>query len=63
MRKAGIFLSPSGVRSIWMRNNLENFKKRLSALEAKATNDGLIYIEAQVAALEKKKHDDELVVR
>jgi len=52
--------SPGGVRSIWIRNNLENFKKRLSALEAKAANDGLIYTEAQVAALEKKKHDDEV---
>ena len=60
LRKAGIFVSLGGVRSIWIRNNLENFKKRLSALEAKAANDGLIYTEAQVAALEKKKHDDEV---
>ena len=33
LRKRGIFISPSGVRSIWLRNNLENFKKRLSLLE------------------------------
>ena len=60
LRKAGIFVSAGSVRSIWIRNNLENFKKRLSALETKAANDGLIDTEAQVAALEKKKHDDEV---
>ena len=59
LRKQGIFISGSGVRSIWVRHNLENFKKRLFALEAKAANDGLILTESQVAALEKKKHDDE----
>ena len=29
LRKKGIFVSGSGVRSIWLRHNLENFKKRL----------------------------------
>jgi hypothetical protein len=42
-----------------VRNNLENFKKRLKALEGKVTNDGIILNDAQIAALEKKKHDDE----
>ena len=32
LRKRGIFVSGSGVRSVWVRNNLENFKKRLKAL-------------------------------
>ena len=59
LRKSGVFVSGSGVRSIWLRNNLENFKKRLKALEAKVANDGIILSDAQVAALEKKKHDDE----
>lgn len=27
--KVGVFVSGSGVRSTWVRNNLENFKKRL----------------------------------
>ena len=59
LRKKGIFVSGSGVRSIWLRHNLENFKKRLKALEEKVAKDGIILTDAQVAALEKKKHDDE----
>jgi len=59
LRKLGIFVSGSGVRSIWLRHNLENFKKRLKALEVKVNSDGIILSDAQVAALEKKKQDDE----
>ena len=59
LRKKGIFVSPSGVRSIWLRHNLGNFKLRLKALEAKVAADGIILTEAQVQALEKKKLDDE----
>jgi hypothetical protein len=36
-----------------------NFKKRLKALENKVANEGIILTDAQVAALVKKKHDDE----
>lgn len=42
LRKAGVFVSPSGVRSIWLRNGLANFKDRLKALEAKVAEQGLI---------------------
>lgn len=59
LRQKGVFVSGSGVRSIWLRHNLENFKKRLKALEAKVANDGVILSDAQVTALEKKKYDDE----
>ena len=60
LRKLGVFVSSSGVRSIWVRNALANFKDRLKALEDKVANDGIILTEAQVVALEKKKHDDEV---
>ena len=54
----GIFVSPSGARSIWLRHHLESFKKRLSALEKKSAEEGLVLTESQVAALERKKDDD-----
>ncbi len=41
LRKLGVFISPSGVRSIWLRNNLENFKKRLIALEKQVAENGI----------------------
>ena len=59
LRKEGVFVSGSGVRSIWLRNDLENFKKRLKALEAKVADEGIILTDSQIAALEKKKQDDE----
>lgn len=59
LRKQGVFVSPSGVRGVWIRNDLENFRKRLKALEAKVAEQGIILTESQVQALEKKKHDDE----
>ena len=59
LRKRGVFISASGVRSVWLRHDLANFKLRLKALEAKVAEDGIILTEAQVQALEKKKLDDE----
>lgn len=59
LRKQGIFVSGSGVRCVWLRNNLGNFKVRLKALEAQVAEEGIILTESQIAALEKKKHDDE----
>jgi transposase InsO family protein len=58
LRKQGIFISPSGVRCVWLRHQLGRFKDRLRALEEKAAREGLILTEAQVQALEKKKDDD-----
>ena len=58
LRKKGIFVSPSGARSIWLRHQLSCLKNRLSLLERKSAEDGFILTESQVAALEKKKDDD-----
>ena len=60
LRKVGTFISPSGVRSVWLRHNLASFKDRLKALEAKMAKENLVLTEAQVAALERKKQDDEV---
>ena len=59
LRKQGVFVSASGVRSIWLRHEMSNFKLRLKALEAKVAEDDIFLTEAQVQALEKKKLDDE----
>lgn len=60
LKKRGIFVSPGGVRSIWLRHNLENFKKRLKAPDAQlAANQSMILTEAQLVALEKAKEERE----
>jgi transposase InsO family protein len=58
LRKRSIFVSPSGVRSVWLRNNLESTKKRLKVLEEKSAKEGLVLTESQLMALERKKDDD-----
>jgi transposase InsO family protein len=58
LRKRGTFVSPSGVRSVWLRHDLESFKKRLVALEKHVAATGEVLTEAQVVALERKQDDD-----
>jgi hypothetical protein len=59
LRKQGIFVSGSGMRSIWLRHGIENFKKRLNALEDKVARDGIVLSDSQIATLERKQQDDE----
>jgi len=58
LRKTGVFISPSGIRCVWLRNSLTCFKDRLKALEEKSAKENFILTESQVQALERKKHDD-----
>ena len=59
LKKQGILVSAGGVRSIWLRHDLNNLKKRLAGLEAKMAQDGLVLTEGQLAALEKQEASKE----
>ncbi|OCG49474.1 integrase, partial [Gilliamella sp. Choc5-1] len=59
LRQEGIMVSGSGVRSIWLRHDLESFKKRLIALEAKVALEGCVLTENQLQAFEKAKASKE----
>lgn len=57
LKNNGIFISSGGVRNIWLRNNLQNMKLRLKALEEKSARENFILTESQVRALEKAKEE------
>ena len=57
LRKKGIFISPAGVRCVWLRHNLERFDKRLKALEEHVAKTGAVLTESQLKAMEKVKEE------
>jgi transposase InsO family protein len=59
LRKRSISVSPTGVRSVWLRNGLQTFRRRLAALEKKAAEEGLLLTEVQIAALERKREEQQ----
>src|SRR5437868_9858635 len=60
LTKRGLFVSPTGVRSVWLRHDLQTFAKRLNALETKlAQEPGQVLTESQVRAMEKAKQEEE----
>ena len=52
-----MLISPCGVRSLWLRPGLETFKKRLIRWEERAAQEGIVYTEAQLVALEQAKRE------
>jgi hypothetical protein len=63
LRKWGTFVSPAGLRTIWLHHDLETFSTRLNALSARVAQHGLILTEDQVRALEKTKKRRNLMGR
>src|ERR1700758_4709357 len=60
LTKRGQFISPTGVRSVWVRNDLQTFAQRLKALEARlAQTSGMVLSEQQVRAMEKAQQEKE----
>ena len=41
LKKQGVSISPFGVRSVWLRHDLETMKKRLKALAARSRGSGV----------------------
>ena len=60
LTKRGQFVSPTGVRSVWVRNDLQTFARGLKALEARLVqNQGMVLTEQQVRAMEKARQEKE----
>jgi hypothetical protein len=52
LRQRGHSISAGGIRSVWLRHDLEPFKKGLKRLEEKSAREGIVLTESQLQALE-----------
>lgn len=52
-------VSSSGIRAIWLRNDLATLKKRIKAIEARSAQEGILPPAEQMDALEKAKQKKE----
>jgi hypothetical protein len=59
LTKRGLFVSPTGVRSVWLRHDLETFRNRLKALESKAAQEHIVLTEEQLRAMERAREEKE----
>jgi transposase InsO family protein len=57
LRERGVFISPAGVRCVWLRHDLATFKKRLKALEEHVAKTGAVLTESQLLAMEKAQEE------
>ncbi len=53
LQKHSLFISPSGIRRIWLRHDLQTSKLRLEALEAKTTQEELSLPEGRIIVPEQ----------
>ena len=60
LKRQGVIVSAGGVRSIWLRNNLQTKSLRLKRLEAWAAENTNVLTESQVKALEEAKEEKEV---
>ena len=51
LRKQGVFISPGGVLSVWLRHDLRIFKLQLKALEVKVAQQRVVCTEYRLAPL------------
>lgn len=51
LKKRAVSASPAGVRTIWLRQDLQTLQQRLKALSAKVIQEGMILIDDQITSL------------